>query len=178
MTQLNGVEFTRTGNPQADLVAYAKARGISQTEAKAELEAEFGVAKAVENQKDEDVVLDTTTLNGVEFTRTGDPQADLETYAAARGISESEAKAELEAEFGVPTKKSSTSTSSTNSADSTDEADDTDELKIKPDENAQVAWFGLEEALEKSTEPWMVERIYRKLNDKLQVRDDFSRTRK
>ena len=47
------------------------------------------------------------------------------------------------------------------------EADDKDPLRIKADENSQVAWFGLAEALEKSTEPWMATRIYRKLNAKL-----------
>lgn len=46
-------------------------------------------------------------------------------------------------------------------------ADDTERLKIKEDENSGVAWFGLEEALQKSTEPWFVERIYKKLNEKL-----------
>ena len=39
------------------------------------------------------------------------------------------------------------------------EADDKDPLRIKADENSQVAWFGLAEALEKSTEPWMATRI-------------------
>ncbi len=47
------------------------------------------------------------------------------------------------------------------------EALDTDEaqhvLRIAPQENSGVAWFGLDEALEKSSEPWMVEHIYRKL---------------
>lgn len=52
------------------------------------------------------------------------------------------------------------------------QADEEDELKICPDENSGVAWFSLEEALEKSTEPWFVERIYKKLNEKLK---DFSR---
>ena len=46
------------------------------------------------------------------------------------------------------------------------EALDTDEaqhvLRIAPQENSGVAWFGLD-ALEKSSEPWMVEHIYRKL---------------
>lgn len=42
-------------------------------------------------------------------------------------------------------------------------------LKTKEDENSNVAWFGLDEALERSSEPWMVERIYRKLNDKLRA---------
>ena len=47
------------------------------------------------------------------------------------------------------------------------EADDTEPLRICEDENRGVAWFGLDEALAASTEPWFVERIYRKLNDKL-----------
>jgi len=46
-------------------------------------------------------------------------------------------------------------------------ADENDELFIKPDENSSVKWFSLEDALKASTEPWMVERIYKKLNNKL-----------
>ena len=41
-------------------------------------------------------------------------------------------------------------------------------VRCKPDENSRVAWFGLEEALAVSSEPWMRERIYRKLNAKLE----------
>ena len=37
----------------------------------------------------------------------------------------------------------------------------------KPDENRAVGWFGLEEAVAASSEPWFRERIYRKLNAKL-----------
>lgn len=47
------------------------------------------------------------------------------------------------------------------------QAEDTEALHIKPDENSGVAWFSLDEALQKSTEPWFVERIYKKLNEKL-----------
>lgn len=47
------------------------------------------------------------------------------------------------------------------------EADETEVLRIKPDENSGVAWFPLEEAVMKSTEPWMVEHVYSKLNEKL-----------
>lgn len=47
------------------------------------------------------------------------------------------------------------------------EADEEALLRIKPDENSGVKWFSLEEALRACTEPWMVERIYRKLNAKL-----------
>ena len=73
MTTLNGVEFTRTGNPQADLVTYAKARGIDEAQAKEELEAEFGVAKAVNESKDEEVSLasdnDTSSLSTEDFLK-------------------------------------------------------------------------------------------------------------
>ena len=37
------------------------------------------------------------------------------------------------------------------------------ELRPKTDENSAVKWFAPDEALAASTEPWMVERIYRKL---------------
>jgi len=38
-----------------------------------------------------------------------------------------------------------------------------DAVRGKDDENSGVAWFTPEEALAASTEPWMVERVYRKL---------------
>ena len=47
------------------------------------------------------------------------------------------------------------------------EADDTQALRVCEDENKGVAWFGLDEALRASTEPWFVKRIYGKLNEKL-----------
>ena len=47
------------------------------------------------------------------------------------------------------------------------EADDTEALRVCEDENKGVAWFGLDEALRASTEPWFVKRIYGKLNEKL-----------
>jgi 8-oxo-dGTP pyrophosphatase MutT (NUDIX family) len=47
------------------------------------------------------------------------------------------------------------------------EADDTDPLTVCEEENSGVRWFGLEEALRASSEPWFVQRIYRKLNEKL-----------
>lgn len=47
------------------------------------------------------------------------------------------------------------------------EADEEEVLKVKPDENSGVKWFSLEEAIKASSEPWMRERIYRKLNAKL-----------
>ena len=49
------------------------------------------------------------------------------------------------------------------------EADDTEPLRICENENKGVAWFSLEGALEASTEPWFVKRIYGKLNDKLKI---------
>ena len=47
------------------------------------------------------------------------------------------------------------------------EAEESDTLHICREENSGVAWFSLEEALKASTEPWFVERIYKKLNGKL-----------
>lgn len=47
------------------------------------------------------------------------------------------------------------------------EADPADPVRQKPDENSAVGWFGLEEAVAASTEPWFRERIYKKLNAKL-----------
>ena len=49
------------------------------------------------------------------------------------------------------------------------EADDTEALRVCEDENKGVAWFGLDEALRASTEPWFVKRIYGKLNEKLKT---------
>ena len=46
------------------------------------------------------------------------------------------------------------------------EADPAEPLRIKPDENSRIGWLVPEEALAVSTEPWFVERIYRKLVDK------------
>ena len=47
------------------------------------------------------------------------------------------------------------------------EADPAAPVRRKPDENSAVAWFGLEEAVAASSEPWFRDRIYRKLNAKL-----------
>lgn len=46
------------------------------------------------------------------------------------------------------------------------EADPNAPVFIKPDENSGVAWFPVEEALQKSSEPWFRERIYAKLVEK------------
>ena len=51
------------------------------------------------------------------------------------------------------------------------EADDHDILTVCEAENSGVKWFGLDEALHDSSEPWFVSRIYAKLNDKLRARD-------
>ena len=49
------------------------------------------------------------------------------------------------------------------------EADDKDELTVCEEENSGVRWFTLDNALKASSEPWFVQRIYRKLNDKLRA---------
>ena len=46
------------------------------------------------------------------------------------------------------------------------EADEDEMLLVKEDENQAVKWWTFEEALKVSTEPWMVERIYKKLIEK------------
>ena len=63
MTTLNGVVFNKTGNPVEDLKNYATARGIGETDAKEELEAEYGVAQAVNNSQDSNNI----TVDGNNF---------------------------------------------------------------------------------------------------------------
>ena len=46
-------------------------------------------------------------------------------------------------------------------------ADPAEPIRIKPDENSGVRWVPLEDAIRLSTEPWIRDRIYRKLLDKL-----------
>ncbi len=43
------------------------------------------------------------------------------------------------------------------------EADMNEATRIAPDENSGVKWMAFEEALQASTEPWMVEHVYKKL---------------
>lgn len=43
------------------------------------------------------------------------------------------------------------------------EADEDEALVVKEDENQAVKWWTFEEVLEASTEPWMIEHIYKKL---------------
>ena len=47
------------------------------------------------------------------------------------------------------------------------EADPAAPTRCKEDENSRVGWFSLDDAVAASNEPWMRERIYRKLNEKL-----------
>ena len=46
-------------------------------------------------------------------------------------------------------------------------ADESESIRAKADENAAVRWFTLEDALKNCSEPWMVARVYGKLNQKL-----------
>ena len=46
-------------------------------------------------------------------------------------------------------------------------ADEKEATKVKPDENAALAWFDLDEVSKVSKEPWFNEWIYPKLNQKL-----------
>ena len=46
-------------------------------------------------------------------------------------------------------------------------ADEHEAIRAKADENAAVRWFTLEDALKNCSEPWMVARVYGKLNLKL-----------
>ena len=47
------------------------------------------------------------------------------------------------------------------------EADEGDSLRVCEAENSGVRWFSLADSLTAPSEPWMVERVYRKLNRKL-----------
>ena len=49
------------------------------------------------------------------------------------------------------------------------EAEEDQELITKLDENSGVSWFGLEEAIESSSEEWFRKRIYPKLNEKFRI---------
>ena len=44
------------------------------------------------------------------------------------------------------------------------QADEKEDLYIKEDENSNVSWFGLDEAIERSNEEWFKQNIYKKLN--------------
>ena len=49
------------------------------------------------------------------------------------------------------------------------EADPKENVSVKADENSGEAWFSPEEALGKSTEPWFVEHVYKKLINKVKM---------
>lgn len=46
------------------------------------------------------------------------------------------------------------------------EADEKEKLVVNADENQAVKWWSFEEALQVSNEPWMIERVYKKLIEK------------
>ena len=46
------------------------------------------------------------------------------------------------------------------------EAEESEELIVQEDENSAVQWWTFEEALKVSSEPWMIENIYKKLIEK------------
>lgn len=48
------------------------------------------------------------------------------------------------------------------------EADEGERLRVKPDENSGVRWFPAKLVPEVVTEPWMTERVYRKLMAKME----------
>ena len=48
-------------------------------------------------------------------------------------------------------------------------ADPSENIRMKPDENSGVRWAPIEDAIRLSTEPWIRDRIYRKLIDKLDL---------
>lgn len=47
------------------------------------------------------------------------------------------------------------------------EASEKETLRIKPDENSGVQWIAVEELEKKVTEEWMMQRIYRKLSERM-----------
>lgn len=49
------------------------------------------------------------------------------------------------------------------------EADENEELIVQEEENSAVQWWSFEDALKVSTEPWMVEHIYKKLIERSRI---------
>lgn len=47
------------------------------------------------------------------------------------------------------------------------EVDEAQPLKVKPDENSAVRWFLSEEIYKRSTEPWFIDRVYRKIIERI-----------
>ena len=50
-------------------------------------------------------------------------------------------------------------------------ADPAAALRVAPDENSAVAWLGIDELIERSTEPWIRTRVYGKLSAKTALLD-------
>lgn len=115
MSTLNGVTFNRTGNPQADLVNYANARGISQDEAKAELQCAFG------NPQQSNFSFNSSEDEETEFSLSGNPEADAKNYADINNISISAAISKLKEIYGTPTAEQSESDETTTNTEETSE---------------------------------------------------------
>lgn len=49
------------------------------------------------------------------------------------------------------------------------EVDENEALKMKEDENSGVKWIKLDDVEKVSNENWMIERVYKKLNEKLRI---------
>ena len=49
------------------------------------------------------------------------------------------------------------------------EVDENEILKIKEDENSDVKWVNIEDVEKISSEKWIVENVYKKLNEKLKI---------
>ncbi len=47
------------------------------------------------------------------------------------------------------------------------EADENEEIHIKEDENSGVKWFPINEVVKVSSEPWVCDRVYTKIIDKM-----------
>lgn len=55
------------------------------------------------------------------------------------------------------------------------EADETEELTVKIDENSGVKWIKTSDVAKVSTEEWLVQNVYNKLNEKLQMFNSTNR---
>ncbi len=47
------------------------------------------------------------------------------------------------------------------------EADENEEIHIKEDENSGIKWFPINEVVKVSSEPWVCDRVYTKIIDKM-----------
>lgn len=57
------------------------------------------------------------------------------------------------------------------------EVDESEVLKVKPDENSGVKWINIEDVGKVSNEEWMIENVYRKINEKLKTEVDYKNGR-